>query len=1218
METKLRNSVVRAFLLSIILSIYFVPARAQLVIDTTLTENQYINNLVGLGVSFSNVQFQGDGQALGYFTGASNNLGFENGIILSTGPASAANANDFGFGFLTNGLTNIPELAGFVQNCQSPNPGLTNDGLILQFDFVPQSTPVSFRFIFASDEYPNFVCSQFNDAFAFLISGPGIVGEQNLAVVPGTSDPITINSINNGTPGSSGNPAIYPCILTNSNYFNNNAPADLSYGGFTEVLTAVADVTACETYTLRLIIADGCDSSLDSAVFLEANSFGAAPVSISQTTLNGDSLTYEGCAPATLIFSRQNPDPFDYVFPFTLEGTATNGVDYQFVPGQVTIPAGQTSVTLDIVGLPDAQVEGTETIELNYETVCGTVSTLIYLTEPPTLVVTPDPAPSLCGGQGPVTVSGIASGGVPGYTYSWSDNLGTATSASVNPFVTTTYVLTATDFCGQQALANITVPVGTTPDVPVIDLPVEPICEGETINITAFTATAGATLIWSGPNTFTQTGGTSIQIPNATVANDGVYSVLAELTGCESAPATVTMTVKPRPTNPVIVTNSPVCEGQAINLTAQVTPANSVVTWTFPDNSQTTGASATIASASMASAGIFQATASLNGCDALAAGSSLVVVNDTPDTPEVSSNSPVCASFDLELSTPQTADSYQWTGPQGFASSLQNAVNDAIAMNESGNYQLTITINGCTSPPTTTQVVVVDASFLPPITSNSPVCEGSPITFSTPQVNNAQYFWSGSQGFTSGNSQNTIDVSEELNEGDYSVYLVIGACTTATNTANVIINPIPVADAGLDIQICSMSPGQLGAAAVPGYSYVWSPQDSLNSAFIANPQVVAGNIGGSIDEVTYTLTVTAGGCSDSDDVKVEFLPQPVASFVAPDPQCFEGHSFDFYAEGVWNSGNPRFVWDFGPWATPDSSELRNPQGVTFSATGLHNVRLNIIDGGCVSNTYIAPVNVRKMPVANFVASEIEVCDPALISFTNLSENDENPMSFQWELGNERNSTQANPTIMYSEPGSYDVSLTVTGVNGCVNEYLIPGMIRVKRTPRAAFELSPDYTTFVDPEIYIEDLSDFATECMYSMGNGDTVFAFDHVYIYPDTGSYTVTQILRNEEGCVDTAFANVRVDFGFKVYIPSAFTPNDDGLNDLFKIEGEDFEDFTISIYNRWGQLLYTSYDAQNGWDGKTRLSNEVVPGGVYVYTIQLTSKLGIPYTYRGEVTVLR
>jgi gliding motility-associated-like protein len=125
-------------------------------------------------------------------------------------------------------------------------------------------------------------------------------------------------------------------------------------------------------------------------------------------------------------------------------------------------------------------------------------------------------------------------------------------------------------------------------------------------------------------------------------------------------------------------------------------------------------------------------------------------------------------------------------------------------------------------------------------------------------------------------------------------------------------------------------------------------------------------------------------------------------------------------------------------------------------------------------------------------------------------------------------------------------------------------------------------------------------------------------VYPDTGTFEVTQILRNDEGCTDTAYTTVRVDYGFHVYIPSAFTPNDDGLNDLFKVEGEDFEDFSIMIYNRWGQLLYSSFDPENGWDGKTRLSNDPVPGGVYVYTIKLKNRFGAPYTYRGEVTVLR
>ena len=110
----------------------------------------------------------------------------------------------------------------------------------------------------------------------------------------------------------------------------------------------------------------------------------------------------------------------------------------------------------------------------------------------------------------------------------------------MNPFATTTYVLTATDFCGVEASANITVPVGTTPEVPVIDLPLDPICEQETINISASTTTPGADLYWTGPDNFTADAVNAIQIPNATVLNDGGYSVYASLTGCNSAPASVT------------------------------------------------------------------------------------------------------------------------------------------------------------------------------------------------------------------------------------------------------------------------------------------------------------------------------------------------------------------------------------------------------------------------------------------------------------------------------------------------------------------------------------------------------------------------------------------------------------------------------------------------------------------------------------------------------
>ncbi|MFM2285418.1 MAG: hypothetical protein RLZZ543_915 [Bacteroidota bacterium] len=1190
-------------------------SKAQFTVDTNQTPVQYINNLVGLGVSFGNIQYQGDGQAIGFFSGASSQLGFNSGIILSTGNASAADdlsSNFASSSYFNTGLTNLPELAPFVPGCT----GTTNDGSILQFDFVPQSTPVSFRYIFASEEYNEYVCSQFNDAFAFLISGPGIVGEQNLAVVPGSGDPITINTINNGTVGGSGTAANDPCVLGNAQYFNSSPPSNIVYDGYTEVMTAVADVIPCQTYTLRLLLADGCDNGFDSAVFLEANSFGAAPIAISQNTLNGDSTTFEGCAPATLVFSRQNPDPFDYIFPFTLTGTAVNGVDYAPIPPQITIPAGQTSVSLPITAIQDGIVEGMETIELNYQTICGLISTIVYITEKPAVIVTPDPAPSLCGGQGPVNVSGSATGGVAPFTYSWSGGLGTGTSISVNPLITTTYTLTATDFCGTSSSVPITVPVGITPATPTIS-PYTAICEGDQLDLVASTTTAGATLVWTGPNSYyAQTN--TVSIPNATVVNSGVYSVFATLNGCDSPAATVNALVKPRPTIPVLGANSPVCEGSALNLTANVTPANSVVTWSGPNGFASIGTAVSIAATSMAASGLYAATAELNGCAATAGSAIPVVVNDTPNAPAIASDSPVCSGFDLHLTTPETADSYIWSGPQAWNSNVQNPVRTAMAPVNAGTYALSIVINNCPSPPSSVLVSVTDVSFIPPITSNAPVCEGSPLTFSTPSVNNAQYFWSGPNGLNSTAKDNSIPTSIEANEGLYSLYIVIGACTTATSTSNFLVNPIPLADAGLPVQLCSMQPGQLGVAPVAGYTYSWSPQEGLNFSTISNPTVQLGSIGGPVQQRLFTVTVTADGCQNQSSVLAEIIPQPVASFVAPQPACFENNAFDFEADGIFNSTNPRYIWDFGPWATPDSSSLQNPQDVHFDATGIHLVHLQIIDLGCPSNIYTAPVNVLRMPVANFESDKIETCTPSLVSFTNLSEDDDNPLSSQWLFGNGNGSDTSDPQVLYSNSGNYTVSLQVTGINGCSNTYAVPSAVVVHPSPVALFDASPVIMNIYNPEITISDLSQMATECRYSLGNGDTVYEFDKIYTYADTGNYTITQLLSNQYGCRDTSTIDVRVDLGYKVFIPSAFTPNDDGLNDRFLVYGEDVSAFSMMIFNRWGEMLYSSYDMENGWDGRTRLNNEIIEGGSYLYMIKVKDRYGLEYKYKGEVTVLR
>jgi gliding motility-associated-like protein len=125
-------------------------------------------------------------------------------------------------------------------------------------------------------------------------------------------------------------------------------------------------------------------------------------------------------------------------------------------------------------------------------------------------------------------------------------------------------------------------------------------------------------------------------------------------------------------------------------------------------------------------------------------------------------------------------------------------------------------------------------------------------------------------------------------------------------------------------------------------------------------------------------------------------------------------------------------------------------------------------------------------------------------------------------------------------------------------------------------------------------------------------------MFPDSGSYTITQLAINEFGCLDSTSKNVYVQIGYKLYVPTAFTPNEDGYNDVFRAFGEDIEEFSMRIYDRWGELLYSTFDIDNGWDGKTRLSEKTLPGGIYIYKIQAVDRNGLKNSYEGTLTLLR
>jgi hypothetical protein len=272
-------------ILFLFLILFNCAVNAQLVIDnTTQTPQQLVQSVVvGQGINVSNIKFNGSAASantvsdqVGLFTnGVTTNIGIEKGIILSTGNAAiAVGPND-------RNLATLPTSNPFVGDNDLyilSNNQVIKNVAILEFDFVPTGNKLSFNFVFASEEYPEFVNDSYNDNFGFFLSGPGIAGPfsggaKNIALIPSTTLPVSINNLNNGTSNSG------PCEYC-SYYVNNEGGASIQYDGFTKVLVANTDVICGQTYHIKLAIANVGDNNYDSAVFIEGASFSSPAINL--------------------------------------------------------------------------------------------------------------------------------------------------------------------------------------------------------------------------------------------------------------------------------------------------------------------------------------------------------------------------------------------------------------------------------------------------------------------------------------------------------------------------------------------------------------------------------------------------------------------------------------------------------------------------------------------------------------------------------------------------------------------------------------------------------------------------------------------------------------------------------------------------------------------------------------------------------------------------
>lgn len=495
--------------------ICFVSNAQSILVNATQTPTQLVNNvLLGFGVTATNVTINGSPinantpvSNITSFTNNNPSFPFSAGMLLTTGNGVGAQGPNAS-GSFTNNTPATPNVSTDPHLNAIANGTVTN-GTVLEFDFVPSGDTMSFRYIFGSDEYPEFSPSTFNDAFGLFLWGPGITGPYaqagypaggaNIAVIPGGT-PVTINNV-----GDASNTAYY--------VFNDNGSTygtAIQYDGTTVVLTAAASVQCNQTYHIKLAISNVGDQAYDSGVFLEAGSFVSDAVAVTVATVSGDTTIVEGCTDANFIFTRPETQLDDtLVINYTITGGAVEGVDYNDLINPITFLPGEDSVILNLIPTQDGITEGFESVIITVEIINPCNDTIfssgtIYIGEGPIINITEnDPLVQCATDSIPLFAS--ASGGYAPYVYEWTTlggvpaGTGDTIGGSISQNGTVSYLVTATDNCDFSGTDTVTITMNQT--LAIDTMGTEPsTCQPTGVVWGLATGTTGIpSFNWSGP-----------------------------------------------------------------------------------------------------------------------------------------------------------------------------------------------------------------------------------------------------------------------------------------------------------------------------------------------------------------------------------------------------------------------------------------------------------------------------------------------------------------------------------------------------------------------------------------------------------------------------------------------------------------------------------------------------------------------------------------------